>query len=135
MAEVLWMVSDSLECPRTEFGPYLTRAGAELAAIRLGVQYLLRYEYGAGCKSETGNGRVSVFRISPQNPDIYTRCATCGIAARHCQQWQAEVWADIHEFESRKHLVRLFLKTDHNGLSEVPNWRDVDWWASRDVEE
>jgi hypothetical protein len=128
VAEVIWMVSDSLECPRTEFGPYFTRAGAELAAIRLGVRYLLRYEYETGYKPTTGTGRASAIQISPATRlDIQTRCATCGTAAKHCHQWQAEVWADIHEFESRKHVVRLFLKTDHMGLVEVPNWRNVDW--------
>jgi hypothetical protein len=128
------MVSDSLERPRTEFGPYFTQAGAELAAIRLGLRYLLRYEYETGYNPETGTGRVYAIQISPGKClDIHTRCATCGMAAKHSHQWQAEVWADIHEFESRKHVVRLFIKTDHIGLVEVPNWRNMDW-VSRYVE-
>jgi hypothetical protein len=27
------------------------------------------------------------------------RCATCGETSIHDHGWQAEVWADIHEFE------------------------------------
>lgn len=127
MAEVIWMVSDSLECPRTEFGPYFTREGAELAALRLGLRYLLRYEYETGYKPETARGRVSAIQISTNaRTDLLTRCASCGVTARHGQHWEADVWADIHEFENRKHVVRLFFRTDHM-LVEVPNWRNVDW--------
>ena len=134
VTEVIWMVSDSLECPRSEFGPYFTRAAAELAAIRLSVRYLLRYEYETGHKPKTGTGRVSAIQISPAARwGIQTRCATCGRAAKHCHQWQAEVWADIHEFESRRHVVRLFLTSDRMGLVEVPDWRNVNW-ISRYVE-
>lgn len=131
-AEIVWMVSDSLQCPRTEFGPYFTRVGAELAAAKLRVRYLLRYEYETGYSPKTQTGRVSAVEISPfTRLDIHTRCATCGMAARHSYHWQAEVWADIHEFENRKHVVRLFLKTDRSGLEEVPNWRNV---VGHDVE-
>jgi hypothetical protein len=119
------MVSDSLECPRTEFGPYFSREGAELAAVRLGVRYLLRYEYETGYRPEITTSRVSAIRVSTDaRVDLLTRCATCGVTARHRQRWEADVWADIHEFENRKHAVRLFLKTDHT-LVEVPNWRAI----------
>lgn len=46
MVTVLWLVTDSSEYPRVEYGPYLTRDGAESAAIRLGVRFLLCYECG-----------------------------------------------------------------------------------------
>jgi hypothetical protein len=45
----------------------------------------------------------------------------------HEQQWQAEVWADIHEFEHARHRVRLFEQTRGEGLKEVSGWRDA--WA------
>ena len=54
---------------------------------------------------------------------IYTRCATCGEAASHQEFWQAEVWADIHEFEHSKHLVRLFVRTKTADFKEIPDWR------------
>ena len=124
--EIVWMVSDSLECPRTEFGPYFTQVGAELAAAKLHLRYLLQYEYEDGYSPRTGTGRVSTVQISPfTRMDIHTRCASCGMAARHSYRWQAEVWADIHEFENQRHVVRLFLRTEHSGLEEVPNWRHV----------
>jgi hypothetical protein len=122
-AEVVWMVSDSQECPRTEYGPYFTRAAAELAAFRLGVRYLIRYECETGYKPNLETGRVSAIQTSSGTRDIHTRCATCGTAARHSYQWEAEVWADIHEFENRKHVVRLFLRSDDSGLVEVVHWR------------
>jgi hypothetical protein len=126
VSEIIWMISDSLECPRTEFGPYYAREAAEVAAIRLGMRYLLRYEYENGYKPETSTGRVSAVQI-PANVrlEFLTRCATCGSMVRHQHHWEAEASADIHEFENSKHVVRLFVKTE-NTLVEVPDWRKMD---------
>jgi hypothetical protein len=44
--------------------------------------------------------------------------------AVHEESWRAEVWADIHEFEHSRHRVRLFEKTDREGLKEIADWRD-----------
>jgi hypothetical protein len=54
---------------------------------------------------------------------LHTRCATCGIAASHDKAWQAEVWADIHEFEHSRHRVRLFEHARGKGLKEIGGWR------------
>jgi hypothetical protein len=54
---------------------------------------------------------------------LHTRCATCGESATHDASWQAEVWADIHEFEHSRHMVRLFQHTFGDGLKEIADWR------------
>jgi hypothetical protein len=54
---------------------------------------------------------------------FHTRCASCGEAAAHEQAWQAEVWADIHEFEHTRHKVRLFEHARGEGLKEIADWR------------
>ena len=36
---------------------------------------------------------------------------------------QAEVWADIHEFEHTRHKVRLFEHARGEGLKEIADWR------------
>jgi hypothetical protein len=54
---------------------------------------------------------------------FHTRCASCGEAAAHEQSWQAEVWADIHEFEHTRHKVRLFEHARGEGLKEIADWR------------
>ena len=54
---------------------------------------------------------------------FHTRCASCGEAAAHEQPWQAEVWADIHEFEHTRHKVRLFEHARGEGLKEIADWR------------
>lgn len=128
VTKILWMVSDSVECPRTEYGPYFTRAEAELAARRFGVRFLLLYKSEIRQDLDMRDERISAIQISP-NPNkaaFHTVCATCGLAAHHHYHWQAEVWADIHEFEHSRHFVRLLVKTDDAGLLEVPNWRDGD---------
>ncbi len=126
------MASDSLDCPRTEYGPYFTRAEAELAARRLRVRFLLVYKCEIRLDLDTTDECVSAIQISPNGTmaALHTLCATCGLAAHHHYHWQAEVWADIHEFEHSKHFVRLLVKTDDAGLLEVPNWRygeGVSW--------
>lgn len=129
--ETFWMACDSTEHTRVEYGPFATRAEAETTAQRLQFGYLLRYEHvvgeedeiedvrsifielGTGAKAGTGSGRVQ----------WHTRCASCGVTAIHDHSWQAEVWADIHEFENRRHLVRLFERSDARGLREIAHWR------------
>ena len=54
---------------------------------------------------------------------LHTRCATCGQSATHDKAWQAEVWADIHEFEHSRHRVRLFEHSRGEGLKEIGGWR------------
>jgi hypothetical protein len=54
---------------------------------------------------------------------LHTRCATCGESAAHEKGWQAEVWADIHEFEHSRHRVRLFEHARGKGLKEIGDWR------------
>jgi hypothetical protein len=127
------MVSDSVECPRTEYGPYFTRGEAELAARRLGVRFLLVYKCEIRQDFGTNDEPASAIQISG-NPNIaalHTLCATCGLAAHHYAYLRAELWADMHEFEHSRHFVRLFVKTDNAGLLEVPNWRHGDWVSRR----
>jgi hypothetical protein len=54
---------------------------------------------------------------------FHTRCASCGEAATHELNWQAEVWADIHEFEHSRHLVRIFEHERGLGLREITGSR------------
>ena len=54
---------------------------------------------------------------------LHTRCAMCGESAAHNKNWQAEVWADIHEFEHARHRVRLFERARGQGLKEIGGWR------------
>lgn len=136
--EVIWMVCDQLETPRTEYGPYFTRIEAEIAAIRLHASFLLRYEQGVNEGSEIVSERVSAIRFPENGTDVrltlvYTRCAACGAAERHDHLWQAEVWADIHEFENSNHKVRLFVRTTDNQLTEVNDWRSVSACRERTV--
>jgi hypothetical protein len=61
--------------------------------------------------------------IAKAGVTFHTRCASCGEAAAHEQSWQAEVWADIHEFEHTRHKVRLFEHARGEGLKEIADWR------------
>ncbi len=54
---------------------------------------------------------------------FHTRCASCGESASHDQSWQAEVWADIHEFEHTRHKIRLFERARGEALKEIADWR------------
>jgi hypothetical protein len=127
--KTVWIVSDTSKWPGTELGPYFTRAEAELAARKIGFQFLVQYQYEIGHDLSTTKKPVCAVQIFPDSdrPALHTLCATCGLTAHHHYQWQAEVWADIHEFEHSRHLVRLLIKTDDAGLLEVPNWRQCDW--------
>ena len=128
--ETFWMTCDSTEQLRAEFGPFQTRAEAEMEAKKLGFSYLLRYEHLLGVNEEIEEVRCIFIELpgAPTCPSespvtLHTRCATCGEAAAHETGWQAEVWADIHEFEHSRHRVRLFEHARGKGLKEIGDWR------------
>ena len=50
--ESFWMACDSTEQLRAEYGPFHTRAEAEIEAKKLGFGYLLRYEHILGANEE-----------------------------------------------------------------------------------
>jgi hypothetical protein len=127
--DVFWMACDSTEQLRAEYGPFHTREEAEAEARKLGFGYLLRYEHIVGADEEIEEVRCVFLELSnvmaPARPSVtfHTRCATCGEAAAHEMKWQAEVWADIHEFEHSRHLVRLFEHARGEGLREISDSR------------
>lgn len=127
--EAFWMACDCTEPLRSEYGPFHTRAEAEIEARRLGFGFLLRYEHILGENERVEEVR-SIFLELPQDSlepavrSFYTRCATCGEAAIHDEPWRAEVWADIHEFEHSRHRVRFFERNRAEGLKEIGNWRE-----------
>ena len=131
--ESFWMACDSTDQLRAEYGPFHTRAEAEMEARKLGFGYLLRYEHLIGPNEEIEEVRC-IFIELPDGPRVvpservistrlHTRCATCGESATHELPWQAEVWADIHEFEHSRHMVRLFEHSFGDGLKEIADWR------------
>jgi hypothetical protein len=127
--EIFWMACDSVEQLRAEYGPFHTRGEAEVEARKLGFGYLLRYEHILDENEEIREVRC-VFLELPGTAvpavaavSLHTRCATCGESATHNKSWQAEVWADIHEFEHSRHLVRLFEHARGQGLKEIGGWR------------
>ena len=101
-------------------------------ARKLAFGYLLRYEHIIGDNEDIQEVRC-IFVELPPGPvavprlvrKLHTRCATCGETAVHDEAWQAEVWADIHEFEHTRHRVRLFEQTRAEGLKEIADWRDT----------
>jgi hypothetical protein len=130
--EVFWMACDSIEQLRAEYGPFHTRQEAEAEARKLGFGFLLRYEHILDAKDEIQDvrciflelpGVINVPTVERPSLNLHTRCATCGEAATHDHPWQAEVWADIHEFEHSQHRVRLFEHTRGQGLKEIGDWR------------
>lgn len=130
--EIFWMACDSTEQLRAEYGPFHTRSEAEVEARKMGFAYLLRYEHIIGDNDDIQDVR-SIFIELPVAAvpaarvirKLHTRCATCGETASHDESWQAEVWADIHEFEHLRHRVRLFEQTRAEGLKEIADWRDT----------
>jgi len=127
--DIFWMACDSTEQLRAEFGPFHTREEAEAEARQLGFGYLLRYEHMVNADGEIEEVRCVFFEL-PQVPaaarpgvTFHTRCATCGEAAAHETKLQAEVWADIHEFEHSRHKVRLFEYARGEGLREISDGR------------
>jgi hypothetical protein len=136
--EIFWMTCDSVEQQRAEYGPFQTRAEAEAEAQKLGFGYLLRYEHVIDENDDIQEVRCIFIELPCSRPrtalanswgqvresKYHTRCATCGEMAVHDQPWRAEVWADIHEFERRRHRVRLFEQSQGAGLREIGDWRD-----------
>jgi len=126
------MACDSTEQLRAEYGPFHTRAEAEAEACKLGFDYILRYEHILDDNEEIQEVRCIFIELRarlerPASPvSLHTRCATCGEAATHQKAWQAEVWADIHEFEHSRHRVRLFEHARGKGLKEIAGWRLAD---------
>jgi hypothetical protein len=126
--EIFWMACDSTEQLRAEYGPFLTRCEAEAEARKLGFGYLLRYEHLLGDDEEIQEVRC-IFIELPDTAEassftLPSGCATCGESAAHNKNWQAEVWADIHEFEHARHRVRLFERARGQGLKEIGGWRN-----------
>ena len=128
--ETFWMACDSTERTRAEYGPFATRGEAEATARRLRFGYLLRYEHLMADEDEIDDVRAVFIELdskagSQATPVMlwHTRCASCGVTASHKHSWQAEVWADIHEFENVRHRVRLFQRSGALGLHEIDNWR------------
>jgi hypothetical protein len=127
--EIFWMSCDSTEQLRAEFGPFHTREEAEREARRLGFGFLLRYEHIIGDDEDIKEVRCVFLELPAVEPQkvmrrLHTRCASCGESAIHDEPWQAEVWADIHEFEHSRHRVRLFEHSRGDGLKEIGNWRE-----------
>ena len=128
--ESFWIACDSTEQLRAEYGPFQTRNEAEREARRLGFGYLLRYEHFIGEDDDIKEVRAVFLELSDVSDQVsnqrrfHTRCASCGESAIHDEPWQAEVWADIHEFEHSRHRVRLFEHTRSTGLTEISNWRE-----------
>jgi len=126
--EIFWMACDSMEQLRAEYGPFPTRSEAESEARKLGFRFVLRYEHLLNEDEEIQEVRCVFLELSPSATEaasvtLHTRCATCGASAAHDRAWQAEVWADIHEFENRRHRVRLFEHARGKGLKEIVGWR------------
>jgi hypothetical protein len=129
--EIFWMACDSTEQLRAEYGPFHTRAEAEAEARKLGFGFLLRYEHIIDANQDIQEVRCIFIELTAVAGAamrtirrLHTRCATCGETASHEEAWQAEVWADIHEFEHTRHRVRLFEHTRSEGLKEIGDWRD-----------
>jgi hypothetical protein len=130
--EIFWMACDSTEQQRAEYGPFHTRVEAEAEARKLGFGFLLRYEHILDENEEIREVRCVFLELPGAVPaaaaavaavSLHTRCATCGESATHDHAWQAEVWADIHEFEHSRHRVRLFEHARGQGLKEIGGWR------------
>jgi hypothetical protein len=127
--DTFWMACDSTEELRAEYGPFHTRLEAESHARKLGFGFLLRYEHLIGDNEEIQEVRCVFIELAaaveqPSPRTLHTRCATGGESGTHETSLQAEVWADIHEFEHSRHLVRLFEHTKGVGLREIGNWRE-----------
>ena len=129
--DIFWMACDSTEQLRAEYGPFHTREEAEAEARKMGFGYLLRYEHILGPNEEIEEVRCvfvelqDVTMAARPGMTFYTRCATCGEASNHDRALDAEVWADIHEFEHTHHKVRLFEHALGEGLREICDWRNA----------
>ena len=129
--DTFWMACDSTEQLRAEYGPFHTREEAEIEARKLGFGYLLSYEHILGPDEEIEEVRCVFIELKknavqiPLKPGVtfHTRCASCGETETHERPLQAEVWADIHEFEHTRHKVRLFEHARGEDLKEIADWR------------
>jgi hypothetical protein len=127
--DIFWMTCDSTEQLRAEYGPFHTREEAEIEARKLGFGFLLRYEHILGPEEEIEEVRCIFIELQEEQSQpkavvtFHTRCASCGQACSHERSWQAEVWADIHEFENARHKVRLFEHSRGQDLREIADWR------------
>jgi len=129
--DIFWMACDSTEQLRAEYGPFHTREEAEAEARKMGFGYLLRYEHILGPNEEIEEVRCVFVELQDvpallrPGVSFYTRCASCGEAANHDLAREAEVWADIHEFEHSGHMVQLFEHGRGEGLREIGDWRNA----------
>ena len=130
--ETFWMACDSTEQLRAEYGPFHTRAEAEHEAGKLGFGYILRYEHMIGENEDIKEVRCIFIELQrrdalppPLAANSTPAAPRCGETSVHDHTWQAEVWADIHEFEHPRHRVRLFEQTRAEGLKEIAGWRDA----------
>ncbi len=127
--DIFWMACDSTDQQRAEYGPFHTREEAEVKARELGFGYLLRYEHILSAEEEIQEVRCVFLELQDapfplkMGVTFHTRCASCGQTETHETAWQAEVWADIHEFEHTRHKVRLFEHVRGEGLKEIAGWR------------
>src|SRR5258708_31492568 len=122
--DVYWMACDSTDQLRAEYGPFHPREEAEIEARKLAFGSLLRYEHILGHNEEIEEVRCVLLElqdVETTKPGVtfHTRCASCGETETHERSWQAEVWADIHEFEHTRHKVRLFEHARREGLKEI----------------
>src|ERR1700733_8190335 len=109
--DTFWMACDSTEQLRAEYGPFHTREEAEAEGIQEVRCVFVELQ--------------EVSRTRKPGVTFHTRCASCGESATHEMGWQAEVWADIHEFEHTRHKVRLFEHSRAEGLREIGDWRSA----------
>ena len=130
--ETFWMACDSTEQLRAEYGPFHTRAEAEQEARKLAFGYLLRYEHIIGDNEDIQEVRCIFVELPPGPVAVPAGSPEASHALCHLRRdrvhdegWQAEVWADIHEFEHTRHRVRLFEQTRADGLKEIADWRDT----------
>jgi hypothetical protein len=128
--ETFWMACDSTEQMRAEYGPFHTPAPRRRGKPASWASIICSATSLFDERNEIQEVR-SIFiefeePVRPQRLPIklHTRCATCGEAATHDESWQAEVWADIHEFEHSRHFVRLFEQV-RSKLKEIAKWRET----------
>lgn len=122
------MASDTIDEGRTEYGPFSSSLEAEIVARRAGFPFLLKYDVQLGEQDEVQDARLVIIElpgVARRTDTLYTRCASCGESSSHAKIRQAELWADIHEFEHLRHRVRFFVRTERDGLVEIATWRNA----------
>jgi hypothetical protein len=121
-----WMASDSSETQRNEYGPFASALEAEIVARRAGFPYLLKYDVQLAEDDEVLDVTLVIIELPGVVKPVgmlHTRCASCGESATHLKLNQAELWADIHEFEHLRHKVRFFVHSRQEGMIEIGAWR------------